>query len=125
MSKNCGFCNKCYPGLIRDRIVPGISDENIRKKLLSESKLTLKKAEEICRSYEKANEGAKLLTQENQSVNYITRSYPQRQSTNAHTNNKQHHFKNSNVYNNQSPCKFCSKKHKFGRQFCPAFVKTC
>ena len=35
LSKNCNFCATCYEGLIRDRIVGGINDSRVRRKLLS------------------------------------------------------------------------------------------
>ena len=60
LSKNCNFCDACHDGLIRDRIVAGIRDHATRQKLLSDDKLTLKKAEDICRAAEKAKEGVKM-----------------------------------------------------------------
>ena len=54
LRKNCNFCDTCSDGLLRDRIVGGIRDSVLRQKLLSEEKLTLKKAEEACRAREKA-----------------------------------------------------------------------
>lgn len=47
LSKNCNFCNNFYDELISDRIVEGISNDDVRKKLLSNNKLTLKTAEDI------------------------------------------------------------------------------
>ena len=54
LSKNCNFCDDCYPGLLRDRIVGGIQDDKIRQSLLADNKLTLEKAEHLCRAGEKA-----------------------------------------------------------------------
>ena len=62
LRKNCNFCPTCSDGLLRDRIVGGTRDAALRQKLLSEDKLTLKKTEDICRSREKAKQGAKLFT---------------------------------------------------------------
>ena len=62
LRKNCNFCATCTDGLLRDRIVGGIRDSALRQKLLSEEKLTLKKAEDVCRAREKARRGAKLFS---------------------------------------------------------------
>ena len=63
LSKNCAFCDTCYDGLIRDRIVAGIRDRQLRQKLLADDKLDLKKAEDTCRAKEKAKQGEKLFSQ--------------------------------------------------------------
>ena len=65
LSKNCNFCDVCYPSLLRDRIV-GIFSNEVREKLLSEKDLTLEKAMEICRSKEKAFEGMNTLKKQNE-----------------------------------------------------------
>ena len=40
LSKNCNFCDACYPSLLRDRTVGGIFSNEV-KKILSEKDLTL------------------------------------------------------------------------------------
>ena len=60
LSKACNFCATCYDGLVRDRAVGGINDDEVRKKLLAKSDLTLE-AEEICKANEKAIQGVKSL----------------------------------------------------------------
>ena len=64
LSKNCNFCNGCISGMIRDRIVGGVSDNELRRRLLSEKDLTEEKATEMCRSQEKALQGAATLTKQ-------------------------------------------------------------
>ena len=54
LSKNCSFCNGCISGMIRDRIVGGVRDDELRRRLLAEKELTEQKATEMCRSQEKA-----------------------------------------------------------------------
>ena len=61
LSTNFSFCNTCFPGLLRDRIVGGIENDWIRKQLLAEKELTIDKTMEICKSYEVANEGMNTL----------------------------------------------------------------
>ena len=74
LSKNCNFCNTedCFGSLLRDRIVSGISRDDVKEKLLTENKLTLNKAVEICRSKEKAQDGiTELCKVENSAVDRI------------------------------------------------------
>ena len=61
LMKNCNFCGECVDGLLRDRIVNGIKEDELRKKLLSENKLTLESTIEKCRAHEKAVQGMETL----------------------------------------------------------------
>ena len=131
-AKNCNFCATCYPGLLRDRIVGGIRDDHMRQKLLSDSKLTLQKAEDICRAGEKAQEGMNTLknstsnaaestNEEHEEINYV----------NSRKKFGKKPFANSNfpatTKNRQTPnsCKFCLRSHQFGRDYCPSWGKRC
>ena len=61
LSKNCTFCDECYPGLLRDQIVGGIQDDKIRQSLLADNKLMLERTEQVCCAREKAMEGMSTL----------------------------------------------------------------
>ncbi|CAB4018506.1 Retrovirus-related Pol poly from transposon, partial [Paramuricea clavata] len=63
LAKTCNF-GTLENSLIRDRLVVGIRDNNIRKRLLQVSKLTLKDAIDICRSYESTCLQLKAMSQE-------------------------------------------------------------
>ena len=52
LAQTYNFCNCLHDSLIRDRLVLGIRDESIRKKLLQEKKLSLSRAVDIGRSGE-------------------------------------------------------------------------
>lgn len=54
LARTCGFCTCLHDSLIRDRIVLGISNQNLRKRLLQERNLDLKKCIDLCRSSEAA-----------------------------------------------------------------------
>mgnify|MGYP002803382264 FL=1 len=54
LMKTCNFCECLKDTLLRDRIVLGVHSKNLRKRLLQERKLTLKKCIDICRSVEAA-----------------------------------------------------------------------
>ena len=60
LSKHCTFGDS-LEHMIRDRLVCGISEETIQKRLLAESKLTYKKAVELALGLETADENVKLL----------------------------------------------------------------
>ena len=123
--KACNFCATCYDGLVRDRVVGGINDDEVRKKLLAKSDLTLKEAEEICKANEKAIQGVKSLgdkTWNCAEANYIKqtgRRKPQYQQYNQNTKAK------NSQQQQQRLCNFCAKMHVLGRQYCPAFGKQC
>lgn len=78
ISKNCNFCDTCHNGLIRDRIVGGIRENKLRKKLLAELNLTIQKTEDICHAHEKATEGVESMkTKEStEQVDYIKHTHP-------------------------------------------------
>ena len=46
LSKNCNFCVNCLSGMIRDRIVGGVRDDELRRILLAEKDLTEETAKE-------------------------------------------------------------------------------
>ena len=52
LAKSCNFCQCLHDSLISDRIVFGIKEPALRKKLLQERQLTLEKAIDICKSGE-------------------------------------------------------------------------
>ena len=55
LAQTCNFCSCLHDLLIKDRLVLGIRDELIRKKLLQEKKLNLLRAIDIGRSSETTN----------------------------------------------------------------------
>ena len=129
LSKNCNFCNQCYPSMLRDRIVGGIKDDHTRQKLLADPKLTPQKAEEMCRAVEKAEEGMTHLRKDKQgeSIQYVSQ---QNQQPNTNYHSKMHQSNRQSTHNNKNnirtlQCKFCTRTHPFGRDSCPAWGQTC
>ena len=72
----------------KDCIVAGVNSDQLRRRLLSEDKLDLRKPEYICRSYEKAIWGAAAMKDPNSgevnALNFrkLEQSYPQQGSNN-------------------------------------------
>ena len=52
LSKDCGFCDNCRDSYIRDRIVIGIRDADVIRRLCAVPDLSLEKAITLCRSEE-------------------------------------------------------------------------
>ena len=91
--------------LIRDRIVPGIYDDNLRARLLREDELTLSQAIDFCRSFEQVKIQMKQMKKEqdvNTDVNEVTATTP--------TNKVRRNSAQSKVVS----CKFCGYKHQYG-----------
>ena len=88
LSKNCNFCATCHDAMIRDRIVTGINNDTLRKKLLAEPKLTLKQTEDIYRANKKAHEGAAAMKEDEQ-VADTNAIYNQRKKLHPKPNNRE------------------------------------
>ena len=59
LAKTCNFCACLRDSLIRDRLVIGINNNALQKKLLQDRNLTLAKAIDICRSSESTKQQVK------------------------------------------------------------------
>ena len=98
--------------MLRDRIVIGIADNQIWARLLRESKLTLRKALEICRSSKQANLHLQQVDSGSETTHCVKSrgkqgmTKPKSQTTAFICN-----------------CLFCGTSHNRGR--CPAYGATC
>ena len=104
--------------LIRDRLVCGIKDNGVRKKLLQESKLTLDRCVDVCRAAEATKNQVKEITNketaEGVSVDKLeTRDYRKYRETKA---------THGTII---IECKYCGKKHVNNKEKCPAYGKKC
>ena len=98
--------------MIRDRLVLGIRDNSVRKRLLREKDLTLEKAVEMIRAAERAAEQTKKIDGEVETVNAVAKS--------------SYHAKSSGARPPKfGTCKFCGDKHEFIKEKCPAYGKRC
>ena len=117
LAKSCNFCQCLHDSLIRHRIVFGVKEPALRKKLLQERQLTLEKAIDICKSRETTAQHLKNLPT-------------------ATDLNEIHALKHRNDRKPRLPedprdskgakkCKYCGGKHVLKRGKCPAYGKTC
>ena len=112
LAQTCNFCNCLHDSLIRDRLVLGIKDESIRKKLLQEKKLSLSRAVDIGRSSETTTMWLKEL---------------KNKATTAGTDEEINVLKSKRTNNEKSrreratirSCRYCGGSHKRGD--CPAY----
>ena len=65
LAQTCNFWACLRDSLIRDRLLLGINNNNIQKKLLQDRKLTLAKAIDVCRSSEKTKLQVKKISADN------------------------------------------------------------
>ena len=100
--KTCQYCPRCEPSILRDRIILGIRNNNIREDLLKVRHLTLENGIDICKASETAASHSDALVPDN--VNRVLDG-KQRDDT--------------------KECKFCSFNHPMKKEKCPAWGKVC
>ena len=90
----------------------GLRDENLRKRILKDNKLTLQTLIRTCQAEEMA-ESQNHRTYEDENVHQITKS------------TKNNYKKKHDTQKKLSKCKFCGKDHVWKKELCPAYNKTC
>lgn len=115
--KNCNFRDQ-EERMLRDRIVLGIYDKNLQRRLLEANDLTLQKAVDLCRASEISRDQCSQIQQASQSaaVDAVQGSSGQPA---AESRTKAKYSSNSKEYN----CKKCGTWHK--PRNCPAYGKIC
>ena len=116
--------------MIRDRLVCGISDNALRKKLLQESQLTLEKCMDYCRAAEAANSQLKEISSHgSDAVNYLNKSKKGQTQSKPQFRAQPNLGRNAGLPGNKQmimrDCKYCGWRHERKKEDCPAFGKTC
>ena len=109
LAKTCEF-GSLKEDLIRDRLVCGIRDNSMRKKLLQEPKLTLDKCLDSCRAAEATKLQMQAMTNQN------------KESSDVNTLKSSSEKSNLRMVDDY---KFCGKSHERNREKCPAYGKVC
>ena len=121
LAETCEF-GTLKDDLLRDRIVCGVRDKGIRRKLLQESGLTLSKCVDICR----ANKAT--------AAQLKDMAPGQTNEEEANAVNQKEDWKKPKVPKDSgkgpknqliAECKFCGRKHERNRDKCPAYGQTC
>ena len=116
LAQTCNFCSCLHDSLMRDRLVLGIRDESIRKKLLQEKKLSLSRAVDIGRSGETTSMRLKEL--KNKAATSGTDEEINAVKT-KRTNNERSRRERETIRS----CRYCGGSHRRGD--CPAYGQTC
>ena len=117
MVKTCNF-GRLEDRLLRDRVVMGILDENLRSKLLEVRQLDLKQCVDCCRAFESSKHKTKAMTV-SQPAHEDLHWVKNRKLTNKTWNQRKP------VDNLKKKCMFCGKLHVLDKRHCPAFGKEC
>ncbi|XP_067943453.1 uncharacterized protein [Watersipora subatra] len=112
--------------LLRDRIVSGIRNDNVRKQLLRNSDLTLAKAIQTCQIYESSEQNAAEFSKP--IIDVVKRKSYTQHLSNSNTNCSSNHAKSSTrprtaSSHNSSSCHNCGKRHP--PKQCPAYGRKC
>ena len=106
LSRTCSFCDGCKKIVLRDCLVRGVQSPSLRRKILSESGLTLDKAVLTCQAAETAD---------------IHHAEMERMTT---CRRVQHSRNTDNLPSPDPPCGYCGKG-PHPRAACPARHVTC
>ncbi|XP_060594095.1 uncharacterized protein LOC132748481 [Ruditapes philippinarum] len=117
LSKVRKFARTCSYGdleneLITDRLVLGIRDNGLRKRLLQDDKLTLDKCIDMCRAAEASSSKVKSLSKHASPDEDVQVVKPKRKQLLA-----------KNDQSSKKKCKYCGKNCAKGK--CPAFGQKC
>ena len=109
LAKSCNFCQCLQDSLLRDRIVFGVKEPALRKKLLQERHLTLEKAIDICKSGEATAQHLKDLAaaSDTSEIHALKQRFERKPAKDA------------------KRCKCCGDSHELKREKCPAYGKIC
>ena len=117
LAKTCNY-GELQDSLIRDRLVMGIRNNSVRKRLLQDSKLTLKSCINMCRAGESTEKKLKEI-QHDEVLNYT-------QSRDTKRKDQSKGEKDTGGRQDRRlRCKFCNKVHTMKKEECPAWDKTC
>lgn len=116
LASTCEF-KDLKDGLIRDRIICGINNQNIRERLLRETDLTLEKTLNICRAAEHSRQQLKTMHESsNANIDAVRHKTTREISRPTDASRRQ-------VNDQRKPCGNCGFSHR--PRSCPAYGKKC
>ena len=127
MTDTCNFCTcpTMKDSLIRDRIVLGIRNDDVRKCLLQERKLDLKKCIDICRAPESATTHMQVIGGKLEEVHWINKAKGPPKTSGRRSDRLEHLPDRGSSQSRKLKCKFCLKIHLMKKELCPAWGKRC
>ena len=115
MAKTCQF-GALEDDLLRDRIICGIRENGLRKRLLQESALPLKRCVDMCRAAETTVAQTKVMNAKDE-IHRVGIDGRRREQEKRATDPKKPV--------GTVECKFCGRQHDKYKYKCPAYGKTC
>ena len=118
LAKSCNY-RDLEESLIRDRVVLGVPDVSIRKRLLQELDLNLAKAVAVVKAHEATQKQMRSIDADNGSEVHAVHRRPNVVARRAAAP--------VSGRDNTTPreCKFCGRVHPFKKENCPAWGKSC
>ena len=122
LSKNCNF-GELRNSLIRDRIIVGVKDVAVRKRLLQKQDLTLEVCMQISRSFEATDQQLQSMQKKDAEVSFVKKHRkPQRKHSSASASSE--HPSSKKTSNNSKKC-YCCGQQRHPRSQCPAKNAVC
>ena len=118
LAASCNF-GSLKESLVRDRIICGIRDKQLREELLKDPNLDLERCLNVCRVAELSKERRKAL-EDGENINLVRQKWKSNKSTQA----VKPKFDKRDIEKNRE-CKYCGRRHEGQREKCPAFGKKC
>ena len=97
ISKKCSFETITPDQILRDRIISGLTDNELRKKLLAKTDLTLENVIQLCKTVETVLKQAEVFNKE-----HINTIYKNRDVNKKKEYNTKHEKKNNSRYENKN-----------------------
>ena len=120
-AKPCNF-GTLQEELIKDRLVCGIIDDNLRKILLRDSGLTLARAVSVCQIYEQTETHTRTLSSPHAPTSVDSLQYKGRQKQRFEPRQRPQTGRNAQPI---ASCNNCGGNHDAKRDSCPAFGQQC
>ena len=118
LAQSCNFCTCLGETLLRDRVVLGVKDNSVRKRLLQERKLTLEKALDICQSTETTSKQLQnMISLTEKSIDHEIKAIRDQGQGNRRCDFSRPHEKKR--------CKYWGGMREFDKNSCPAYGKSC
>lgn len=129
MAKDCDFADTEQETQMRDRIVFGCLDDNLRERFFKEKyeMLTFKRAVEICAIYQSAKRQIASCKETEETVHALRGGHPRGRGRSHvnHTRAQRTPGASGESSKEWKECDFCGKKHTWGKDKCPAYGKAC
>ncbi len=127
LAKSCNY-GQLTDDFIRDRIVVGVRENSLRKKLLQTRDLTLQNCIDICRASEATNQQLRSMSQTDDIHAVSSKRDGKKDKENQRGRTKGLTQEGKQLEQKQQSilkCKYCGKSHRHIKEECPVWGKKC